>query len=93
MEWATKKQSKRGCANNIGMNGEGHITYAYVKVLCTAEGTRCTAICTFHAEGPFCVDQDTGFFCKVFTYDHNLRALIKDSCFCAPIVYMHPNFS
>ena len=39
MEWATKKQSKRGCANNMSINGEGHVTYVHVKVLCTAKST------------------------------------------------------
>src|SRR6266852_330984 len=91
MEWATEKESKGGCANNMCMNGKRHITYAHAEILCTSEGTRCAAIHTFHVELVLCIDLHTDFFCKIFSDDDNLRALVENTCFCVEVIHQHIN--
>lgn len=72
VEWLTKKEPERGCANDMGMDGKGHITYAYVEILGTAKGLQCATICTFYTECVLCVDPCTNFSCQIFLNDCNL---------------------
>jgi hypothetical protein len=91
--WAAEEESKRSCADDMSVNGEGDITNAPVEVLYTSEGARRAAIRTFHTEGALCIDLRTDFLCKVISDDYYLTALVQNACFCAEVVHEHINLT
>jgi hypothetical protein len=75
------------------MYGERDVANAHAEIFRASECTGRAAVCAFHAENTPSVDLRAYFFCKVFSYDDYLGALVQDTGFCAKVVYEHIYFS
>jgi hypothetical protein len=93
MEGTPEEEPKGGCTDDVSLNSKGYVTDTHDEVLSAPDSMRGTAIRAFHAEGVLFIDPHVDFFCKAFSDDDDLRALIQDTSFCANVVNENINFS